>query len=508
NQPELTKQKYPLNKSFCGAFFKKRPPGGPPEAKAYRTGDLAKWLPDGNIEFLGRIDHQVKIRGFRVELGEIETRLLEHGGVKEAVVIDRKQERGETYLCAYVVPKQGATEETGIDTAELRKNLTAKLPDYMVPTYFVPMETIPLTPNLKIDRRALPEPEVTAVETYVAPTGRIQNKLTAIWADVLAIPEEKISIDSDFFAIGGHSLRATVMAAKIHKELDVKIPLAEIFKKQTVRALAEAIENTARSSYAGIEPAEKKRYYPMSAAQKRMYIVQQMGTGDTAYNMSYILPLKEEVHQEKITKTFRRLIRRHESFRTGIHMIDDQPVQEIQDREIAATFTIEKYETKQETPGTPGEVAQREEEIVNGFIRPFDLSKAPLLRVGTLTRSNGEIILMVDMNHIITDGTSQEILAREFFQIYTGKELPELRLQYKDYAQWRSSRGQQQLMEKQEEYWQRTLSGELPVLELPTDYPRPAVQDFDRENVRFQLENAETRRIKETAADINATLYM
>ncbi|MCP4153452.1 MAG: non-ribosomal peptide synthetase, partial [bacterium] len=227
----------------------------------YSTGDRVRWLPDGTIEFLGRYDFQVKIRGYRIELGEIENQLLTHEDVKEVVVAARDTAKAEKYLCAYVVSHKF------VSSTELRTYLTGKLPEYMVPTYFVPIETIPLNPNGKVDLRALPEPETgsTGIE-YIAPGDQLEEKLVHIWSEILNIEHGKISIKSNFFEVGGHSLKATLLMTRIYKELEVKLSLEEIFKTLTVKQQAEAVRNKKKEKYITIDPADKKKYYNLSSA--------------------------------------------------------------------------------------------------------------------------------------------------------------------------------------------------------------------------------------------------
>jgi acyl carrier protein len=254
----------------------------------YRTGDLGRRRADGNIDFLGRMDQQVKIRGFRIEPGEIESRLLNHGMIGEAVVLPGVHEGGDKYLCAYIV---SAGER--VDVSVLRDYLGRELPDYMVPSYFVEVEGIPLTPNGKVDRRALPEPQIEAGEGYAPPTTQIEKELVNLWAEVLPVPAAAIGIDDNFFSLGGHSLKATILTSKVHKVFDVKLPLLEIFKTPTVKKLARYIKDTGQEAYVSIKPVEQKEYYPLSSAQKRLYVLQQMQPQDTFYNMLHVIPLGE-----------------------------------------------------------------------------------------------------------------------------------------------------------------------------------------------------------------------
>ncbi|HLP58279.1 MAG TPA: amino acid adenylation domain-containing protein, partial [Candidatus Deferrimicrobium sp.] len=337
NRPELTCEKF---KIINYKLKIKNGSGTIHHSILYRTGDLGLWLPDGNIEFLGRIDHQVKIRGFRIEPGEIESRLSNHPGVKEAVVSVQKEGSGDNYLCAYVV----SDREYGI--SELREYLSKELPDYMIPSYFVALEKIPLTPNGKIDRRALPKPELKVGESYTAPRNEVEKKLVELWAEILGRDElhasqlqPSIGIDDNFFQLGGHSLKATVMVSKIHKVLNIHVPLAEIFKSSTIRGLAGYISEKTEENYEAIRPVEEKEYYELSSAQKRLYFLWQMEPDSVAYNLPLIISLPGGIHIEKLEEASRKLIKRHDSLRTSFHVINDEPVQRIHDN---VAFEIEQ----------------------------------------------------------------------------------------------------------------------------------------------------------------------
>ncbi|MCP5107697.1 MAG: AMP-binding protein, partial [bacterium] len=354
----------------CSAFVPNIYEGeGIAGSRLYKTGDIARWLPDGTVEYLGRIDHQVKIRGYRIELGEIESRLLKHQNVRDAVVLVNEDAAHDKYICAYLVP--GRT----LSTMELKQYLAQYLPGYMVPSYFVEIEKIPLNPNGKLDRKALPVPGPKAEGEYKAPGNDVETKLVEIWAEVLGIKKDIIGIDANFFQLGGHSLKATAVLSKIHKELEVKIPLVEIFTNPTVRELAECIEGLTEEQYKAIEPVEKKDYYAVSSAQRRLYVLQQMEPGSTVYNMPMVIPLGEEADTEKLETTFIRLIERHESFRTSFLPVNEEPVQRIHNH---AGFKIKIPIVRTEQCSVPTNI----NDIINNFVRPFDLSSAPLLRVG------------------------------------------------------------------------------------------------------------------------------
>jgi tyrocidine synthetase-3 len=475
NRPELTAERFVLVSSKI----------------IYKTGDLARWLHDGNLEFLGRMDHQVKIRGFRVELGEIESRLLNHGRVTGCVVVAREDERGGRYLCAYMV------SEEELEITELREYLGEELPDYMVPSYFVFLDKIPLTPNRKVDRRALPSPEMKAVDNYIAPGDPVEEKLAGIWAGVLKIGKDLIGVESSFFELGGHSLTAVILAAKIHKEFQVKIPLVEIFRVPTLRGLSRYLRGAVKDKFSAVEPVEKKEYYALSSAQGRLYFIQQMAPNSIFYNLPQIVPLDMDIHREKLEDTFGKLISRHESLRTSFETVKDQPVQRVREPGDIG-FSLEYYAAK----------GKEAEEIMRNFVSPFDLSRAPLLRAALINTAEKNNLLLVDMHHTINDGTSQDILSKEFLALAAGEELPGLKLQYKDYSDWQNSKKQQEARMSQEEYWLREFSHDVPVLTLPLDFPRPVVQGFEGAAFLFVLDKEETSSLYEISGKNHTTLFM
>jgi tyrocidine synthetase-3 len=474
---------------------------------SYKTGDLVQWLPDGNIQFLGRIDEQVKIRGFRIELGEIENRLLKHPDINEAVVVLKGDETGagDKNLCAYLMADQK------LSTVEINQYLSRHLPDYMIPSYFVQIEQIPLTPNGKIDRKALPVPEVTVEGELTGPRNEIETKLVEIWADVLEVKKDIIGIDVNFFQLGGHSLKATVLVSKIHKALHVKMPLTEVFKNPTIRGLSGYIEGLTEERYASIEPVEKKEYFILSSTQKRLYILQQMEPENTAYNMPQIIPLAEAVDIKKIEEIFIQLIKRDESFRTSLAMVDEEPVQRVHDHvdfEIEYDSSVAKDKIPEGTRELAPLPAREIEQTIRDFVRPFDLSLAPLLRVGVIKIAEDQHLLVVDMHHVISDGVSHEILRQDFMALDRGETLPPLPVQYKDFAEWQTSESNRKAVKQQEAFWLKTFDGEIPLLNLPFDYPRPKVQSFEGNAVDFEISRDDTSALNTVALDNDATLYM
>ncbi|UCH98088.1 MAG: non-ribosomal peptide synthetase, partial [Candidatus Aminicenantes bacterium] len=467
-----------------------------------------------NIEFLGRIDQQVKIRGFRIELGEIENQLMAQEGIKAAVVVDRLDESGQKYLCGYFAAKQA------IDPSDLKAELLKHLPDYMVPGYLLLMETIPLTPSGKVNRNALPSPGIQRSGAYVGPRNSIEKKLAAIWSEVLGrdashASPSPIGIDDNFFDLGGHSLKATILTAKIYKELNIKVPLAEVFKHPTIKGLSFFINASAETRYQSIEPAEQKEYYPLSSAQARFYILQQVTPESTAYNMSAVHQVKGYVEKKKFENALKKLIKRHEMLRTSFQLVDGQPVQQVHDE---VKFEMEFYdlatEVTENTEGTRGLAPLPEEPaavLISSFTRPFDLSRAPLLRLGLIKISPDHHILMFDMHHIITDGTSITIFLKEFMKHYAepdADDLPRLSLQYKDFSQWQYERLTSGKIKEQEAYWWKQFPGELPALNMPLDFPRPPVQVFEGHRFHFTLEKSLTRHLHHLIKETGTTLFM
>ncbi|UCH94256.1 MAG: amino acid adenylation domain-containing protein [Candidatus Aminicenantes bacterium] len=510
NQPGLTAEKFCLRHPGR-ALFEKSPwqgrpiiPPGPATLRKnfllmgtrglapllYKTGDRALWLPDGNIEFLGRIDQQVKIRGFRIEPGEIEAKLMEIDGITATAVIDKKDDNGQGYLCAYIVSKKETM------TSQLRNILSSKLPGYMIPSYFIHLDQIPLTPNGKVDRKALPIPEpVGPGSAYTAPENKLQERLAEIWSKVIGIEKEKISIDANFFELGGHSLKATIMAARIWKTLNVKVPLAEIFKNPTIRGAAQYINTTAEDKYDPIPFAAKKEYYPLSSAQKRMYILNELEGVSTTYNMPGVMKIEGKLDRYRFQETFRALIKRHETLRTSFTMREGQLVQVINNTSNL-DFKIDYLETKEHEC----------QELIGKFIRPFDPGKSPLLRVLLIRLSETKYIFLFDMPHIISDGMSMNILVREFVRLYEGTPLSELRIQYKDYSQWQNRFIESDIFNRQERYWLKTLEGNLPVLRMPLDFKRPNRQTFEGRSLSFALPGELTEKLNRFAGKQNITL--
>ncbi|MCK4259968.1 MAG: amino acid adenylation domain-containing protein, partial [Halanaerobiales bacterium] len=477
NRPELTEQKFVLNPHVLGE-------------RIYRSGDLVKLLANGDMEYLGRIDHQVKIRGFRIELGEIESHLLIHERIKNAVVTALTDQNNVKYICAYIV------EVREVSIVELRSHLATILPDYMIPQYFIKLDQIPLTSNGKIDLKALPEPTdkiVTGIE-YVAPTNEIEVKLADFWSEILAV--EKIGVNDDFFALGGHSLKAMQLSRKVSKEFNKELPLRIIFRLPTIRDLAKYILGEKEARYVNINVVEKKEYYSLSSAQKRLFALNQLEGNNVSYNMPSFIYIVGEYSLKLCANVFLKLIERHEVLRSSFILIDGEPVQKIYDD---VDFDIRYAEINE------NEIAKS----VEKFIEPFELSQAPLLRVELLKiKDRSKHLLMIDMHHIISDGFSMEIVIEDFIQLHDGNDLPKLKIQYKDFSEWQNNFLQSEEIRTQEKFWLDIFSEDIPVLNIPTDYPRPADMEFAGMVSKFRIERELASQLKELAAERGTTLYM
>jgi len=419
--------------------------------RLYWTGDMGRLLLDGNIEFIGRKDNQIKIRGYRIEAGEIETILLQQPKIKEAIVIAGMDEQREHYLCAYIVnslqqtpPESSGSSVNEPETPSLRETLAQQLPDYMIPSFFIPVPEIPKTTSGKIDRNALPKPEIKSSHSNQPPANQIEKTMVNLWEDILNIPPGKIGRGDNFFERGGHSLRAAILVARIHKAFNTKITLAQIFKTPTVKTLSLIIKNRVKDQYNSIKATEKKEYYPLTPAQNRLYILQQMEKHTTVYNLTRIETLTGTIDIQQVENIFQLLKDRHEELRTSIHMINENPVQRIHSQVDLNIETLNQTTPKE----NPKKTAQTARHFINQICRPFDLAQAPLMRVGIIQAAPKTVVLVVDIHHIITDGTSQRILLEEFKDLYERKKLPPLKIHYKDFAQWQNNKEQQTTLQK------------------------------------------------------------
>ncbi|MBJ7570267.1 amino acid adenylation domain-containing protein [Bacillus halotolerans] len=476
NRPDLTAEKFVENPYIPGA-------------KMYKSGDLAKRLRDGNLVYVGRIDEQVKIRGHRIELGEIEAALHNVEAVQKAAVTVREEEDGLKQLCAYYV------SEKSIPAAQLREQLSLELPNYMVPSYFVRLEHMPLTSNGKINRKVLPAPEASLQQTaeYVPPGNEVESKLTDLWKEVLGISHA--GIKHNFFDLGGNSIRAAALAARIHKELDVNLSLKDIFKFPTIEQLADNALHMEKNRYAPIPAAKEMPYYPVSSAQRRMYLLSHAEGGELTYNMTGAMSVEGTVDPARLNAAFQKLIERHEALRTSFELYEGEPAQRIHQ---TVEFTIEQIQASEEEA----------EARVLDFIQSFDLAKPPLMRAGLIELEPSRHVLVVDMHHIISDGVSVNILMKDLSRLYEGYELDPLPVQYKDYAVWQQSDIQKRSIKSQEAYWVDQFRDDIPVLDMPADYERPAIRDYEGESFEFVIPEHLKQRLRQMEENTGATLYM
>ncbi|MFP2933938.1 amino acid adenylation domain-containing protein, partial [Pyxidicoccus sp. 3LG] len=449
-----------------------------PGARLYRTGDKVRWLADGTLDFLGRIDFQVKLRGLRIEPGEIEAALKQQPGVLDATVLVREDLPGNPRLVAYVVPREGGA----VDTTELRQGLTRGLPEYMVPSAFVTLAALPLTPSGKLDRKALPAPDsdTDTAATWVAPRTPAEQALAGLMAQLLRV--ERVGAEDSFFALGGHSLLATQLASRIRASFGVELPLRILFEEPTVAGLAarlDVLRQETASAPPPLVPVPRAGVMPASFAQRRLWFIEQLQPGSPLYNMPIALRLKGALDVRALERAFDTLVHRHEGLRTTFSTRDGEPVQVIH---AAADLALPVMDLS-DLP-TEEREARARSLVTEEALRPFDLAAGPLMRASLVRLDTREHLLLLTLHHIVTDGWSMDVMVRESAALYAAfsagqpSPLPELAIQYADYAAWQRGWLQGEALEAQLSWWRNHLTGAPQLLELPTDFPRPAVQGF------------------------------
>lgn len=477
--------------------------------KIYKTGDLAKYLENGEIKFLGRIDHQVKIRGFRIELGEVESMVCNHESVSDAAVL-LQSHQGEKVLAAYVV---GDCDEQ-VDVSEIRTYLKSQLPDYMVPAFITVLNKLPLTPNGKIDMKQLPSIEQILEKNsdeYVPPSTSLQQKLATIWAEVLKV--ERIGITDHFFEVGGHSLLATQMITRIQDELNLEIPMRKLFEAPKIVDFEKVIEEFEQKKKANsrlkIVPVPRNEKLPLSFSQKRLWFLDQMEPGNAAYNIPASLKLTGVLNEKALEKSLHEMVKRHEVFRIAFDVEDGEPYQFIDEN---ANVSLNRFDLSSLSDEEKWKEVKRL--AVEEAQTSFNLTKAPLLRAILLILGQEEYVLLYTMHHIISDGWSVGIFNRELANLYiansTGQQLnlPELKLQYIDYAYWQEKWMKDEVLENLLSYWKKQLAGKLPVLELPADYERPIVQSYHGAKETFTIEASLKEKIVSLSQKEGTTLFM
>ncbi|OYD97951.1 non-ribosomal peptide synthetase [Nostoc sp. 'Peltigera membranacea cyanobiont' 210A] len=488
NQPELTKEKFITNRFNSKTLL-------------YKTGDLARYLPNGEIEYLGRIDSQVKLRGFRIELGEIEAVLEQHPAVHQCVVMVREDGSGNQRLVAYLVAENA-------DTDELRQYLRQKLPEYMIPNAFMFLAEIPLTPNGKVNCRALPTPENTHLETsnFVATRHPVEEVLAGIWTQVLGV--NQVGIHENFFELGGHSLLATQIISRIAKTLGVNILLQSLFEFPTIAELAKNIQEASHQGVSAITPVPRNRNLPLSFAQARLWLLEQINPDSGIYNMPAAVHLVGELNVEALEESINEIICRHEILRTTFTLVDGEPLQVIVPNVQLKIPVVNLQELSD---------AEREVEIqrlsVEEFQCPFDFTQAPLLRCTLLQLDEQEHILLFTIHHIVFDGWSTGLLIRELAALYTAfsageaSPLAKLPVQYADFAVWQRQHLQGEKREALLTYWKQQLAN-LPILQLPTTRPRAEVKTNRGASHSFVIPASVVQEVRQLAQQEGVTLFM
>ncbi|XXM72288.1 amino acid adenylation domain-containing protein [Lysinibacillus sphaericus] len=479
NRADLTNEKFVDNPFEFGS-------------KMYRTGDIARWLPNGQIEYLGRMDHQVKVRGYRIELQEIEACLLEHDLVNEAVVTLRKDAAGEHYLSAYVVLKRSNPEESLIQK-ELKEFLGTKMPAYMVPAHLMVLESMPLTPNGKLDRKSLPAPEVYLNDRYVAPKTFEEKQLSEIWKEILGLKD--VGVHDDFFALGGHSLKATILVARLKKMFGKTVPLSEIFENPTIEQLSKRLGESEENKTSILEKAPIRTHYPLSSAQRRLFIMSQFEEVGTSYNMPNALLIEGEIDVLKLKASLQQVVQRHENLRTTFKMHEGHPVQ------VVSEFVDVNIEI----------INSLEHDISlidSHFVKPFNLEKGPLFRVYLIDMGEDRSLLLFDMHHIISDGISMNLIVKEVLSGYSGLTFEQLPFQYKDYAVWQQENRNSDVYLKQENYWLNEFKSIPEPLELPVLGKRPIIPIFEGRRKNGMIDSILYKKLNKLAEQTESSLYM
>ncbi|WP_281438343.1 non-ribosomal peptide synthetase [Rhizobium sp. 007] len=502
NRPELTAERFIASPFVAGD-------------QLYRTGDLGRYLPDGNLEFLGRNDDQVKIRGFRIEPGEIAARLGEHAWVREAAVVARQDRTGDKHLVAYVVcgPEAGSDDDDGSGLAgALRAHLGGRLPDYMVPSAFVRLEALPLTANGKLDRKGLPAPadDAYARRSYEAPQGGIETALAGIWAELLGV--ERVGRHDHFFELGGHSLLAVQLSSRLSQAVGVALPLTRLFARPVLSDLAasivEALSRAGPQELPAIAAVSRHEPLVLSFAQQRLWFLAQLDEGSTNYHIPLALRLRGGLDRTAWQRSLDHLFARHEALRSVFVAPEGKPRVEVLPPE--AGLPVLEHDLR----GRPDAEAALLDLCHEEARTPFDLARGPLIRGRLIRMSDAEHVFLLTQHHIVSDGWSMGVLVRELSQLYrafaAGEDdpLPPLAIQYPDYAAWQRQWLSGERLQRQAQYWRDALAGAPARLALPTDRARPAQQSFAGASVPVVIDQDLTRGLKRLSRQHGTTLFM
>lgn len=460
NDSDLTSKKFVLNPFVFS------------EEYLYKTGDIGRWLPDGTIDFIGRKDNQLKIRGYRIEIGEVEYILNKINALNEVVVIVRNNNKEEKELIAFYTGN--------ISNSEAKEMAANKLPSFMVPDYFLSLKKFPLTSNEKIDRKVLAELEVTEFESgheYVAPSSLLEKEVVSVWSIILGIPIDKIGLNDDFFMLGGHSLKATKLLGEYNQRFNKKVKIRELLEYSTPLGHAQVLIKAGQEIHQIIPNVAEMVSYPISDAQRRLWVLSQFEEGLVAYNMPAYFELEIE-NLAYFEKAIDFVVNRHESLRT-VFQIDSNG--EVRQR-ILTPETFNFKVDYQDYSQFSNSRERASHYVKEDAYRPFDLEKGPLIRASLIQLKSNRLAFYFNMHHIISDGWSIDILSKDVMQYYEAcisgntHNLNELRIQYKDYATWQLSQIDSSNFEHHKEYWKVLLSNEVPILELPGSKQRPKIR--------------------------------
>ncbi|MEY9633421.1 amino acid adenylation domain-containing protein [Bradyrhizobium japonicum] len=478
NDPERTAQRFVTRRI------------GDDVIRMYRTGDLARLAADGTLHYLGRNDDQVKIRGYRIELGEVEAHVRRLAGVTATVVTTWHDGAGDARLCAYVVTDNHAS------ATDLRAQLAQQLPAHMLPTWFVSLLALPLARGGKVDKKALPDPRELTLSgrPYAPPRSPIELAMARIWEQVLGL--ERVGVDDNFFELGGQSLKATIMVAMIERELRAKLELRDVFAHPVIRELGELLAPSGQGLSADIKPVGAQPHYPVSSAQKRLWILNQMAPDDVQYNVPWAIAVKGPFDRARWHRAFAALVARHEALRTSFALNEGEIVQIVHPR---VNFAFEPLSADRLST-----VAQ----TMARFVRPFDLASAPLIRAAFLADAPDAHTIVVDSHHIVSDGISLEIILEDLVAAYRGESIEAASVQYKEYAVWQRVNAGSAAICAQREHWKQVFAGEPPVLDLPADFARHAVQSFAGDLVKFRLDAPVIERLRAINRRCGTTMHM
>ena len=483
NREALTKERFVFSKAF-------------PKQKAYRTGDLVILEDDKELSYLGRIDNQVQVRGFRIELGEIESCLQQMPAIKQAAVI-AKQNQGEIFISAFYAAEQ----ET--EPQQIRAYLRRFLPEYMLPNSFRFVDTLPVTANGKIDKKALQQlPDDAKKETVVTAKTDLEVQVAKIMSEVVGKPANNVSIYDNFFDIGGHSLKAMTLISKIRQQYQVQFSLAQLLENPTINGICQHLQNANKTSGFTIVPVAKKPFYKVSSAQRRLFILQQKNPELTGYNMPGLFHLKGNWSYKKAKATLQKIIDRNEILRTSVEMVEGNPVQRIHNN---ISFELQRSNYKATTLNW-NEAAYQD--LIEDLIKPFRLEAAPLFRVHWIDLENGDALLFIDIHHIISDGITLQLFENEFLAIYNGMELPLPKIQYKDFSEWEEKQFLTNQNEGVKNYWQQALEGADFHINLPYDYYSSGHTSNEGEMHTFMVSEKITGKLEALTQDLGGTLSM